>query len=189
VLVNAFRSVLALGPQDLVAVAYLATGKVAPDYEGIELNVGPCCRLAPLACLGISALGLALAALAAWVFPACALGSLCGLPEAEAELRCVAIRPTLSRGRALAPKGGLACLAHVPCFCSHGRPWLSRAAGLRMCSCSTAAALGHLLTRLLRLACEQECLAEPLLPYRCYGWPWPAIYCSGRASPAAPGVA
>lgn len=39
VLVNAFRSVLALAPGDLVAFAYLATGRVAPDYEGVELNV------------------------------------------------------------------------------------------------------------------------------------------------------
>ena len=40
VMVNTFRSVLALSPADLVAAAYLATGKVAPDYEGMELNVG-----------------------------------------------------------------------------------------------------------------------------------------------------
>ncbi|GAB4816048.1 hypothetical protein N2152v2_003094 [Parachlorella kessleri] len=40
VLVNTFRSVLALSAADLVPAAYLATGKVAPDYEGMELNVG-----------------------------------------------------------------------------------------------------------------------------------------------------
>lgn len=31
--------VMALSPDDLVATAYLATGKVAPDYEGLELSV------------------------------------------------------------------------------------------------------------------------------------------------------
>ncbi|KAL6766970.1 LIG6 [Auxenochlorella protothecoides x Auxenochlorella symbiontica] len=40
ILTNMFRSVLALSPDDLVATAYLATGKVAPDYEGLELSVG-----------------------------------------------------------------------------------------------------------------------------------------------------
>jgi hypothetical protein len=38
VLVNCFRSVLALSPDDLVPAAYLATGRVAPDYEGVELQ-------------------------------------------------------------------------------------------------------------------------------------------------------
>lgn len=40
VLVNTFRTVLALCPEDLVYTAYLLMGKIAPDYEGIELNVG-----------------------------------------------------------------------------------------------------------------------------------------------------
>ncbi|KFM27440.1 DNA ligase 1 [Auxenochlorella protothecoides] len=48
ILTNMFRSVrvrpsgvvMALSPDDLVATAYLATGKVAPDYEGLELSVG-----------------------------------------------------------------------------------------------------------------------------------------------------
>lgn len=40
VLVNCFRSVLALGPtSEVVQAAYLAVGKIAPDYEGAELNV------------------------------------------------------------------------------------------------------------------------------------------------------
>ncbi|RMZ54155.1 hypothetical protein APUTEX25_005311, partial [Auxenochlorella protothecoides] len=46
ILTNMFRSVrvrpsgvvMALSPDDLVATAYLATGKVAPDYEGLELS-------------------------------------------------------------------------------------------------------------------------------------------------------
>lgn len=37
---NMFRSVLALSPDELVQVAYLTTGKIAPDYKGQELNVG-----------------------------------------------------------------------------------------------------------------------------------------------------
>lgn len=42
VLVNCFRSVLALRPaEELVQTAYLATGRIAPDYEdGTELRVG-----------------------------------------------------------------------------------------------------------------------------------------------------
>jgi hypothetical protein len=39
-LVNCFRSVLALSPQDIVPAAYLASGRIAPDYAGLELNVG-----------------------------------------------------------------------------------------------------------------------------------------------------
>lgn len=40
VLVNCFRSVLALRPTaEVVQAAYLAVGKIAPDYEGAELNV------------------------------------------------------------------------------------------------------------------------------------------------------
>jgi hypothetical protein len=39
VLVNTFRSVLALSPSDLVPAAYLTTGKIAPDYEAVELRV------------------------------------------------------------------------------------------------------------------------------------------------------
>lgn len=37
---NMFRSVLALSPEDLEAVAYLTVGKLAPDYAGIDLQVG-----------------------------------------------------------------------------------------------------------------------------------------------------
>ena len=40
VLVNMFRSVLALSPEDLTAISYLSVGKIASEYEGIELNVG-----------------------------------------------------------------------------------------------------------------------------------------------------
>lgn len=41
VLVNCFRSVLALGPPgELATAAYLVSGRIAPDYEpGAELNV------------------------------------------------------------------------------------------------------------------------------------------------------
>ncbi len=40
VLVNCFRSVLAMRPTgEVVQAAYLAVGKIAPDYEGAELNV------------------------------------------------------------------------------------------------------------------------------------------------------
>lgn len=40
VLVNCFRSALALSPtSEVVQTAYLAVGKIAPDYEGAELNV------------------------------------------------------------------------------------------------------------------------------------------------------
>lgn len=40
VLVNCFRSVLAAGvPGEIVQAAYLACGKIAPDYMGMELNV------------------------------------------------------------------------------------------------------------------------------------------------------
>lgn len=39
-LVNMFRSVLALTPEDLPLTAFLAVGKIAPDYEGIELSIG-----------------------------------------------------------------------------------------------------------------------------------------------------
>ena len=40
-LTNMFRSILALSPQDLPSSAYLAVGKIAPDYEqGKELSVG-----------------------------------------------------------------------------------------------------------------------------------------------------
>lgn len=41
ILTNMFRSVLAVSPpEDLAATAYLAVGKIAPDYEGMELNIG-----------------------------------------------------------------------------------------------------------------------------------------------------
>lgn len=39
ILTNMFRSVLALTPEDLGPTAFLAVGKVAPDYKGLELNV------------------------------------------------------------------------------------------------------------------------------------------------------
>lgn len=39
-LTNMFRSVLALASQDLEAVAYLTVGKLAPDFAGIDLQVG-----------------------------------------------------------------------------------------------------------------------------------------------------
>lgn len=39
-LANMFRAVLAHSPADLVATAYLTIGKIAPDYEGGELNIG-----------------------------------------------------------------------------------------------------------------------------------------------------
>ncbi|KAK9829240.1 hypothetical protein WJX72_004715 [[Myrmecia] bisecta] len=38
---NIFRSILALAPEDLLQAAYLVIGKLVPDYEGLELNVGP----------------------------------------------------------------------------------------------------------------------------------------------------
>jgi hypothetical protein len=34
---NAFRTVLAVSPQDLLAVVRLTTNKIAADYAGIEL--------------------------------------------------------------------------------------------------------------------------------------------------------
>jgi DNA ligase-1 len=41
VLVNCFRSVLALRPTgEVVQATYLAVGRIAPNYEGAELNVG-----------------------------------------------------------------------------------------------------------------------------------------------------
>lgn len=39
-LTNMFRSVLAICPEDLEAVAYLTVGKLAPDYAGVDLQVG-----------------------------------------------------------------------------------------------------------------------------------------------------
>ena len=39
-LVNAFRTVIALTPQDLLPVVYLCTGQIAPSHEGIELGIG-----------------------------------------------------------------------------------------------------------------------------------------------------
>eukprot|EP00892_Ulva_mutabilis_P010604 jgi/Ulvmu1/7916/UM004_0148.1 len=39
-LTNMFRSVLALCPEDLEAVAYLTVGKLAPDYAACDLQVG-----------------------------------------------------------------------------------------------------------------------------------------------------
>lgn len=40
ILTNAFRSVLALAPADLLAVTYLVLGKLGPDHEGLEMQVG-----------------------------------------------------------------------------------------------------------------------------------------------------
>jgi hypothetical protein len=37
---NMFRAVMQQSPQDLEAVVYLTLGKIAPDYEGGELNIG-----------------------------------------------------------------------------------------------------------------------------------------------------
>lgn len=39
-LTNMFRAVMLLSPDDLQAAAYLACGKVAAEYEGVELQVG-----------------------------------------------------------------------------------------------------------------------------------------------------
>jgi DNA ligase-1 len=39
-LCNCFRSILALNPEDLLPALYLFTGRVAPDWEGVELRVG-----------------------------------------------------------------------------------------------------------------------------------------------------
>jgi DNA ligase N terminus len=39
-LANMFLAVMALSPSDLVATAYLTVGKIAPEYEGKELQVG-----------------------------------------------------------------------------------------------------------------------------------------------------
>lgn len=60
-LTNAFRSVLALAPGDLVAAAYLFTGRVAPDYEGLELNVSLTARFAEQPSLGQGLLFLGVA--------------------------------------------------------------------------------------------------------------------------------
>ncbi|KAL0029207.1 hypothetical protein WJX79_003015 [Trebouxia sp. C0005] len=37
---NMFRSILALSPEDMLQAAYLTIGKLAPDYENVELSVG-----------------------------------------------------------------------------------------------------------------------------------------------------
>jgi DNA ligase 1 len=39
-LTNMFRAVMALSPDDLEVVAYLTVGKLAPEYEGVDLQVG-----------------------------------------------------------------------------------------------------------------------------------------------------
>ncbi len=39
-LVNAFRTILALTPKDLLPIVYLCTGAIAPAHEGIELGIG-----------------------------------------------------------------------------------------------------------------------------------------------------
>lgn len=40
-LTNMFRSLLALSPEDLRAAVYLTVNKLAPDYEGVDQNLGP----------------------------------------------------------------------------------------------------------------------------------------------------
>jgi len=40
-LTNMFRSLLALSPEDLRAAVYLTVNKLAPEYEGVEQNLGP----------------------------------------------------------------------------------------------------------------------------------------------------
>ncbi|KAL5709917.1 hypothetical protein ACHQM5_020541 [Ranunculus cassubicifolius] len=40
ILCNAFRTVIAMNPKDLIAVVYLAANKIAPAHEGIELGIG-----------------------------------------------------------------------------------------------------------------------------------------------------
>ncbi|WPT16117.1 DNA ligase 6 [Picochlorum sp. SENEW3] len=40
ILTNAFRSILAISPKDLVSACYLFLGRLAPDYHNIELNIG-----------------------------------------------------------------------------------------------------------------------------------------------------
>ena len=37
---NMFRSILRLSPDDTLPAVYLATGRIAPAHQGIELNVG-----------------------------------------------------------------------------------------------------------------------------------------------------
>ena len=37
---NMFRAILASTPDDLLPAVYLTMGKVAPDHDGVELNVG-----------------------------------------------------------------------------------------------------------------------------------------------------
>ncbi|KAK9840432.1 hypothetical protein WJX74_009841 [Apatococcus lobatus] len=39
-LANMFRSILALSPEDMLPAVYLTCGKIAPEYENLELNVG-----------------------------------------------------------------------------------------------------------------------------------------------------
>lgn len=39
-LTNMFRAVMLLAPTDLEAAALLTVGKLAADYEGVELHVG-----------------------------------------------------------------------------------------------------------------------------------------------------
>lgn len=40
ILCNAFRTVIATSPKDLIAFVYLAANKIAPSHEGIELGIG-----------------------------------------------------------------------------------------------------------------------------------------------------
>jgi DNA ligase N terminus len=39
-LINMFRAIMLLSPEDLEAAAYLTVGKIAADYDGVELQVG-----------------------------------------------------------------------------------------------------------------------------------------------------
>ena len=55
-LVNAFRTVLALTPQDLLPVVYLCTGQIAPSHEGIELGIGDAILIK--VCLWISCISM-----------------------------------------------------------------------------------------------------------------------------------
>ena len=56
-LANMFRAVMLHAPQHLEAAAYLTVGKLAPEYEGVELQVGGATVVAAVeACTGALAL-------------------------------------------------------------------------------------------------------------------------------------
>ena len=49
-----FRSVLALNPEEITQSTYVCTGRIAPDYENRELNVGEgAIRVAVLEATGV----------------------------------------------------------------------------------------------------------------------------------------